>query len=297
MINFSGLRGAVAFALALSFPGTHRDEWVATTMLIVLATVFVMGGGTVPMLDYLKIRRLKVGETEEEPALPPWRLLSLDMVYFIPLLTHSDPYLTTMHEGLSTPQLSTGDVQIAVNEGTGAGGAAGGAGGGAGGAGGRKGKRRVRDIRARESGSGNGSGRGVHAIADLDTALQTRPRKSSDTSDISDASPMPSPRIRAMTAGDVSSAALELVLAGGNAAPLSPNRPRLPSGAGRSLEAMVGGRPDLDLNEQNSNNSGEEWMMDAAMGNSAEEEEESSIDLSQVPDIVSLTVSAAKTTL
>jgi hypothetical protein len=60
---------------------------------------------------------------------------------------------------------------------------------------------------------------------------------------------------------------------GGSAASLSPNRPRLPSGAGRSLETMV----DSSL--------------------SGDDDTETSIDLSAVPDLMSLTVSAPRTTL
>lgn len=60
MIWYSGLRGAVAFALAKSFPGEKRNEIIATTMIIILLSIFVMGGGTVSMLNFLKIPRLTV---------------------------------------------------------------------------------------------------------------------------------------------------------------------------------------------------------------------------------------------
>ncbi|DAZ92540.1 TPA: hypothetical protein N0F65_012770 [Lagenidium giganteum] len=90
MLWFSGLRGAVAFALASSFPGEHREDIVATTMVIVLVTVFAMGGGTVAMLDRLKIVRLT---PEEEQALDKavrpaerMQLLQFDDMYITPLL-------------------------------------------------------------------------------------------------------------------------------------------------------------------------------------------------------------------
>lgn len=60
MIWFSGLRGAVAFALAKSFPGEKQNEVVATAMMIILISIFVMGGGTVAMLNKLDIPRLTV---------------------------------------------------------------------------------------------------------------------------------------------------------------------------------------------------------------------------------------------
>uniref|UniRef100_K3WN23 Cation/H+ exchanger transmembrane domain-containing protein n=1 Tax=Globisporangium ultimum (strain ATCC 200006 / CBS 805.95 / DAOM BR144) TaxID=431595 RepID=K3WN23_GLOUD len=63
---FSGLRGTVAYALAASFPGEHREDIVAMTMVIVLLTVFCMGGGTISMLERLQIARLT---PEQELAL------------------------------------------------------------------------------------------------------------------------------------------------------------------------------------------------------------------------------------
>jgi NhaP-type Na+/H+ or K+/H+ antiporter len=60
MIWYSGLRGAVAFALAKNFPGEKQNEVLATTMIIILLSIFVMGGGTVAMLKKLDIPRLTV---------------------------------------------------------------------------------------------------------------------------------------------------------------------------------------------------------------------------------------------
>jgi sodium/hydrogen exchanger 8 len=58
MLWFVGLRGAVAYACACHFPDIygHKDEFVAATMVIVLVTIIVMGGGTEPLMDHLKIR-------------------------------------------------------------------------------------------------------------------------------------------------------------------------------------------------------------------------------------------------
>lgn len=57
MLWFSGLRGAVAYACVRSFPDTfgNRSEFVVTTMVIVLVTVFALGGTTVIMLNCLNI--------------------------------------------------------------------------------------------------------------------------------------------------------------------------------------------------------------------------------------------------
>ena len=58
MLTFAGLRGAVAYACARDFPNLygHRDAFVTTTMVIVLFTIVIMGGGTVPLMDHLNIR-------------------------------------------------------------------------------------------------------------------------------------------------------------------------------------------------------------------------------------------------
>ena len=57
MLYLSGLRGAVAFACAQTFPDDYgnRGVFVVTTMAVVLVTTFTMGGGTESMLEGLGI--------------------------------------------------------------------------------------------------------------------------------------------------------------------------------------------------------------------------------------------------
>lgn len=57
MLWFSGLRGAVAYACVRSFPNTfhHAEIFTVTTMCIVLATVFGLGGTTEAALNLLGI--------------------------------------------------------------------------------------------------------------------------------------------------------------------------------------------------------------------------------------------------
>ncbi|KAJ7319665.1 hypothetical protein JRQ81_019176 [Phrynocephalus forsythii] len=60
MMMFSGLRGAMAFALAIRDTATYAHQMMfSTTLLIVVFTVWIIGGGTTPMLSWLNIR---VGE-------------------------------------------------------------------------------------------------------------------------------------------------------------------------------------------------------------------------------------------
>lgn len=65
MLMFSGLRGAVAYACAKSFPDNNgnRLSFVITTMVIILVTVFLFGGTTELALQYLDIQ-MNVDENE-----------------------------------------------------------------------------------------------------------------------------------------------------------------------------------------------------------------------------------------
>nr|XP_015216722.1 PREDICTED: sodium/hydrogen exchanger 9 [Lepisosteus oculatus] len=116
MMMFSGLRGAVAFALAIRDTSTEaRQIMLTTTLLIVFFTVWILGGGTYPMLTVLNIRvdvdpdeDMKVEfsyqtatEGLDAPTTQPdnpwlqriWN--NLDHKYLKPLLTHSGPPLTS----------------------------------------------------------------------------------------------------------------------------------------------------------------------------------------------------------
>ncbi|KAK2517395.1 hypothetical protein Q9233_013138 [Columba guinea] len=56
MMMFSGLRGAMAFALAIRDTATYSHQMMfSTTLLIVFFTVWIVGGGTTPMLSWLNI--------------------------------------------------------------------------------------------------------------------------------------------------------------------------------------------------------------------------------------------------
>ncbi|XP_070607034.1 sodium/hydrogen exchanger 7 isoform X1 [Erythrolamprus reginae] len=57
MMMFSGLRGAMAFALSIRDTATYAHQMMfTTTLLIVFFTVWLIGGGTTPMLSWLNIR-------------------------------------------------------------------------------------------------------------------------------------------------------------------------------------------------------------------------------------------------
>ncbi|XP_042529295.1 sodium/hydrogen exchanger 9-like, partial [Dipodomys spectabilis] len=68
MMMFSGLRGAIAFALAIRNTESQPKQMMFTTaLLLVFFTVWVFGGGTTPMLTWLRIR---VGVDLEEDQKP-----------------------------------------------------------------------------------------------------------------------------------------------------------------------------------------------------------------------------------
>ena len=81
MLSFSGLRGVVAFALAMQWPDDtdddddddddsrrgHKNLFKATTSMVILFTVFVQGGLTYSMLQWLDI---ELGCDEQNIALP-----------------------------------------------------------------------------------------------------------------------------------------------------------------------------------------------------------------------------------
>ncbi|XP_067416061.1 sodium/hydrogen exchanger 7 isoform X2 [Emydura macquarii macquarii] len=139
MMMFSGLRGAMAFALAIRDTATYSHQMMfSTTLLIVFFTVWIIGGGTTPMLSWLNIR-VGVDPDQDPPASndsfqvlqgdgpdserrnrtkqeSAWlfRLwYSFDHNYLKPILTHSGPPLTTtlpswcglLARCLTTPQV------------------------------------------------------------------------------------------------------------------------------------------------------------------------------------------------
>lgn len=57
MLWFAGLRGAVAYACVRNFPDTYgnRDSFTMTTMMVILATTFLLGATTAPVLRLLDI--------------------------------------------------------------------------------------------------------------------------------------------------------------------------------------------------------------------------------------------------
>uniref|UniRef100_A0A8C2JA08 Sodium/hydrogen exchanger n=1 Tax=Cyprinus carpio TaxID=7962 RepID=A0A8C2JA08_CYPCA len=133
MMMFAGLRGAMAFALAIRDTATYaRQMMFTTTLLIVFFTVWVCGGGTTPMLSWLHIRsefkRLN-RKTKQESAWLFRLWYTFDHNYLKPILTHSGPPLTStlpaccgpLARCLTSPQnhepLRDNDSDLILNEG------------------------------------------------------------------------------------------------------------------------------------------------------------------------------------
>ncbi|XP_032886897.1 sodium/hydrogen exchanger 9 [Amblyraja radiata] len=116
MMMFSGLRGAIAFALAIRDTNTKPKQMMfTTTLMIVFFTVWVFGGGTTQMLTWLHIRvdvnpddelnletlhvsgdgMQVMNPTEAESAWMFRIWYNFDHKYLKPVLTHAGPPLTT----------------------------------------------------------------------------------------------------------------------------------------------------------------------------------------------------------
>uniref|UniRef100_UPI00358F485A sodium/hydrogen exchanger 6-like isoform X2 n=1 Tax=Myxine glutinosa TaxID=7769 RepID=UPI00358F485A len=124
MMMFAGLRGAIAFALAIRDTESQvRKTMLTTTLFIVFFTVWIFGGGTTQMLTWLNIQ---VGE-DQDPELEGRRGLetvyeerppshtkaesarlfriwyNFDHNYMKPLLTHAGPPLTATLPSCCSP--------------------------------------------------------------------------------------------------------------------------------------------------------------------------------------------------
>uniref|UniRef100_A0A8C6LBG7 Sodium/hydrogen exchanger n=1 Tax=Nothobranchius furzeri TaxID=105023 RepID=A0A8C6LBG7_NOTFU len=102
VMMFAGLRGAMTFALSIRDTATYaRQMMFSTTLLIVFFTVWVCGGGTMPMLSFMSIpvgvdsdQENSRRSTKQESAWPFRIWYNFDHNYLKPLLTHSGPPLT-----------------------------------------------------------------------------------------------------------------------------------------------------------------------------------------------------------
>jgi len=56
MIAFAGLRGAIAYALSVNFPGENAKYVRSCTTILVMLSVLLLGGGTEPVLRLLNIK-------------------------------------------------------------------------------------------------------------------------------------------------------------------------------------------------------------------------------------------------
>ncbi|NWR41951.1 SL9A9 protein, partial [Regulus satrapa] len=117
MMMFSGLRGAIAFALAMRDTGSPRGRLMfSTALLLVLGTVCLLGGAAAPVLACLRIRSVfgvdpdedlkaraasqSASNLDKNPAKAESAWLfriwyGFDHKYLKPLLTHAGPPLTS----------------------------------------------------------------------------------------------------------------------------------------------------------------------------------------------------------
>ena len=115
---FSGLRGAIAFALVLLLPDIpHKNMVVTTTLIIVVLTTFSMGGLAVPILRALKIK-LNDSDEDDPPTNDPKgninngeivtdQFHSVDKKLFLPFLSNKKIKSLVINNGSSMSSMST----------------------------------------------------------------------------------------------------------------------------------------------------------------------------------------------
>jgi len=100
MMWFAGLRGAIAFVLALMVPTVAKAEMLTTTLIIVVFTVLIFGGLTVPLLKLLNIEMHEEGETRVINNKGANRFWVFDRAVILPFLTHKQKLEIKMDEEL-----------------------------------------------------------------------------------------------------------------------------------------------------------------------------------------------------
>jgi len=111
---FGGLRGAMAFALSLNVPTPAQRAILTTTLIIVLFTVLVLGGATIPLLEFLDIPRGEVSspidrENDEKDFVATNWFMKLDCQYIRPFITRrgQDHSIQRDQEPTPLPKTST----------------------------------------------------------------------------------------------------------------------------------------------------------------------------------------------
>jgi len=89
-IWFAGLRGAIAFALSLEVPTPNSKAIFTTTLMIILFTVIVEGGLTIPILEKLQIPMGDANKVDEEKSPDaPSKYVGWDRKYLKPIFTRA----------------------------------------------------------------------------------------------------------------------------------------------------------------------------------------------------------------
>ena len=96
---FAGLRGAIAYALSLDVETANKDVIKTTTLAIVLVTTVVVGGATLPLLEWMGIIRPDMGDDDfslaeqtsmARRAVSKMWFLVIDRKYLLPFFVKED---------------------------------------------------------------------------------------------------------------------------------------------------------------------------------------------------------------
>uniref|UniRef100_A0A6B2L1F4 Sodium/hydrogen exchanger n=1 Tax=Arcella intermedia TaxID=1963864 RepID=A0A6B2L1F4_9EUKA len=96
---FAGLRGAMAFALSLNIPSIAQRSILTTTLILGLFTVLVLGGATIPLLEFLDI---PMGEEHLQPERENDEREFINSNWFMALdRLYIKPFFTRKYESIS----------------------------------------------------------------------------------------------------------------------------------------------------------------------------------------------------
>ena len=88
MLWVGGLRGAIAYTMAISYDGPYSDQFTDTTLVIIFATVIINGLAAGPLVRGLGLQAKEGGgeEGEEQGEEEPVRYFEFEERFLLPVL-------------------------------------------------------------------------------------------------------------------------------------------------------------------------------------------------------------------
>ena len=86
MLWVGGLRGAIAYTMAISYDGPYSDQFTDTTLVIIFATVIINGLAAGPLVRGLGLQAKEGGGEEAEGEEEPGRYFEFEERFLLPVL-------------------------------------------------------------------------------------------------------------------------------------------------------------------------------------------------------------------